>query len=173
MGVITVPAGVSEAAKGIGTTINYFVNSRNFTALDKMFSENKTDDLNTIEKYFNANKNNIYIIADNDYTLIDSDATYNKNTSYYMEDGTIQMDCPACTRINPRGTIKGEDNVEYTCPKCGGKGVLYHTTVPVKIIGITVSVTDNTAAGYSIRYRVVPYRDTKTILIDSKKIYNE
>lgn len=171
---ISIPTnGANLTTYAINSTIKYYVNSRNFTTLDKMFEKYKEDHSDAkIEDYFNSNKNLIYIITDNNYVLIDSSATYDKDKYYYMEDGTAEINCPACSRVAPIGTIKGEDNVEYTCPKCGGKGKVYHTTHGVKVIGITVSVNDNTATGYAIRYRVVPYGSDKSVLVDQKDIYN-
>ena len=170
---ITIPSDATKTVKGIGSSIKYFVNTRNFSTLDKMFEKYKKDHTSaTIEDYFTSNKENIYVIVDNDYVKT-SDTSYNKNTYYYMEDGTQQINCPACSRINPKGTIAGEDGVQYTCPKCNGKGIVYHTTNAVKVMGITVAVNDQTTTGYSIHYKIVPYGGTKSVLVDDKDLYNE
>ena len=95
---ITIPTdnGVNKNVRSIDSEINYYVNARNFVSFDSMYDKNKTDELNTKEKYFNANKNNIYNLVDNDYILINSSDTYSNDTYYYMEDGTREDPCPIC-----------------------------------------------------------------------------
>ena len=171
---ITIPtnSGVSKNARSIDSIINYYVNSRNFVSFDSMYDKNKTKELDTKEKYFNANKNNIYTLADEDYVLISSSDTYKSDTYYYMEDGTRQDFCPICNgdgliSINEKYPSSPET---FACPKCNGKGKLIRTTVGVKILGITVTQSDKTATGYTINYKVVPYGKTKTTLINDKNV---
>lgn len=171
---ITIPTsnGVNKNVRSIDSIINYYVNSRNFVSFDSMYDKNKTNELDTKEKYFNANKNNIYTLADDDYVLISSSDTYNSDTYYYMEDGTRQDPCPIC---NGDGLISINEKYPsspeiFTCPKCNGKGKLIRTTVGVKILGITVTQSDKTATGYTINYKVVPYGKTKTTLINDKNV---
>lgn len=171
---ISIPtnSGVSKTTKEIGATINYYVSTRNFTSFDTMYDRNKTSGSNTKEEYFNANKNNIYTMVDTDYILISSSATYDKNTHYYMEDGTAQENCPICNgngviSINEANPSAPED---FSCPKCNGKGKLIRTTSGVKVLAVSVSQSDKTATGYTINYKVVPYGQTKTTLINDKNV---
>ena len=174
MANIVIPANLTTAktTKSIGAKITYYVTSRNFTALDKMYEKNKTSSEDTIEKYFNNHKTNIYIIVDNNYTLIDSSTTYDKNKYYYMEDGTAEENCYIC---NGDGQISVNEKTPsqpeiFTCPKCNGKKKLIKTTVPVAIVGVTVTQSDKTDTGYSIKYKIVPYGSDKTVSIDDKNV---
>ena len=171
---ITIPTdnGVNKNVRSIHSEINYYVNARNFVSFDSMYDKNKTDELNTKEKYFNANKNNIYNLVDNDYILINSSDTYSNDTYYYMEDGTREDPCPICNgdgliSINEKDPSSPEI---FACPKCNGKGKLIRTTVGVKVLGITVSQSNKTATGYTINYKVVPYGKTKSTLINDKDV---
>lgn len=60
-----------------------------------------------------------------------------KYQTYYWIDGTGEKDCPACSGD---GLILGDDNIEYTCPRCNGIGHLYFLTEPVPVKGIIVNL---------------------------------
>lgn len=162
-----------KEVKSIGDLINYYVDKSNFTSLDLMYK--KSNVLATIEEYFNDNKENIYIenpLGSKNYNLIGVDAVYDETLTYYMEDGTIQEDCPICNgdgiiSINEKDPEHPED---FTCPKCNGKGKLIKTSNGVEVLGITINQVDTTPTGYSINYKIVPYETTSTILINDKDV---
>lgn len=77
-----------------------------------------------------------YVKTGGKYVPIDQDY-YQKHRyqTYYWIDGTDEMDCPACSGD---GLILGDDDIEYTCPRCQGVGHLYFLISPVPIKGVTV-----------------------------------
>lgn len=77
----------------------------------------------------------VYTKIGGKYTPVGQDY-YKKHQyqTYYWIDGTDEMDCPACSGD---GLILGDDNIEYTCPRCQGIGHLYFLIKPAPIKGIT------------------------------------
>lgn len=170
--------------KSVGDTIQYYVSGHRYALLDDVYKKKKANGKTqaaTLKDYFNdirptdGAKTDLYKIVENEYVLIEPSETYDDNIYYYIIDGTAEENCYLCDgdgtiTVTPEGD-KDKSDEEYPCPKCKGKKKLYHTTQAVSILGVTISQNAMGPTGYSVRYKVVPYGETKSTIVNHEDIY--
>ena len=131
----------------IGDKILYYTDSRNFVLV-------KNQPLASIETQVKCTGIKTYKKIDNEYVPTNE---YNNAIDYYTEEGTLEVDCPACGNLSGKpGYLKGDDDKYYICPRCGGTGKLIVATDFAPIISTTVSQNSPEEDGYEVIYRIVP-----------------
>lgn len=128
MGIIKVNYSENQqyATKSIGEGIYFYVDGPNYQVIPNEWRQ-EIDHVPPVPAYTKIGGK--YQPIDNNYYKSHPYQTY------YWVDGTEEKDCPACSGD---GVILGDDNIQYTCPKCNGVGHLYFLIEPVPIKGITV-----------------------------------
>lgn len=131
----------------LGERILYYTDYRNFSSVHTQTNE-------SIESQVKCPAVPTYKEVDGEYI---ETTDFNASIPYYIEEGTLEVDCPACGQQSERpGYLKGDDNKYYICPRCGGKGTLIMAINPSLIISINVSQNSLEEDGYAVSYRVVP-----------------
>lgn len=131
----------------LGDRILYYTDYRNFSAV-----QNKTNA--SIETQVKCPGIPTYKEVDGEYIATND---FSESVQYYIEDGTLEVDCPACGQQSGKeGYLKGDDGKYYICPRCGGTGHLIMAIDPSPIISINVSQNTLEEDGYAVTYRIVP-----------------
>lgn len=139
----------------IGEKIDYYVSSPNYVKLTENIEASVTN--NNIKTYIRN--------ADGTYTLT---TTYEENTVYYIESGTVQSSCSAC---GGDGRIAYEDNTGFCqCPVCQGSGKRILNNVGTPIVGISFSQEHLAAGGYKVFYKIVPVGGSKSITLEEAQV---
>ena len=156
---IKIPAPKNIITKSFGDKIKFYTSSRHFVTVTGTDENIKND--------VEGESTDTYKYSEGQYIKTNQ---YEENTTYYYEPHTAAEACPAC---GGDGTLTGNNQKEYTCPHCKGKGEVYYTIQEREIQGITVVVKSKEADGYSIKYSVVPSWSNQVITISPEDIYTK
>lgn len=167
MGYLRIPyEGEDVTFLAVGDEVKYYVVDRNFVALKD------TGEISVQDQVLNSNVAT-YKLVDGDYVPTN---TYEANETYYIEDGTKSVDCPACGGsrsgvAGKPGFLIGDDGQYYLCPRCHGVGTIIETTKTVPVLSTTLTqVSTAKDGGYSVSYRIVPVGEESSIMLDASMI---
>lgn len=152
MGFIKIPYnGNDTELYKLGDKILYYKDMRNFSTVQNRVNAN-------IETQVKCPGVRTYSLIDDKYIATNN---FSESVEYYIEDGTLEVDCPACgERSQKPGFLIGDDNKYYPCPRCKGKGTLIAATTPAPIVNININQISLEEDGYIVEYKVVPGDET-------------
>lgn len=149
----------------IGTKVDYEVSTSNFIKIEDYII--KTESTSTVQQLVEATTPKTYKKDNKEYV---ETSTFEEGTVYYVEYGTIRKSCDACYGDGVVKYEKPGSTKTFSCPICNGKGYHIINNVGTEITGITFVQNFLTQGGYEVKYKLVPYNSTASIILDEEQV---